>query len=102
MSDTEEIRKRHEKKEEELKKIRAVPRSQKQAEALHHNYLFGSPSHQDRGVLLNRIAELEQFVAKQGYCPKCLQGLAFSDFGKCPDCGVVFDEQFLLLWQGDE
>lgn len=63
MSDTEEIRKRHEKKEEELKKIRAVPRSQKQAEALHHNYLFGSPSHQDRGVLLNRIAELEHQLA---------------------------------------
>ena len=48
----------------------------------------GWQAHKDRGVLLKRIAELEQFVAKQGYCPKCLQ--AFSDSGKCPDCGIVF------------
>jgi hypothetical protein len=85
MSDIEEIRKRHEKKEEELKKIRAVPRSQKQAEALHHNYLFGSQSHQDRGVLLKRIAELEEErdalkeIIDDG-CPRC-------------DCDIV-------LWLG--
>ncbi len=64
-------------------------------EAMNRQGQFISPSEVKK--LKQRIAELEQFVAEQGYCPKCLQGLAFSDFGKCPDCGIVF-----VLWQGGE
>ena len=40
----------------------------------------------------DKCKKLERLVLEHGHCPKCLQGLAFTDFGVCCNCKAQMAE----------